>query len=147
MKQIKPIIFTLIATFCIFIGLSVPRSALADSDYPDITTKYDVNDMSQYSDDQLDQYVTMKKFYVQGVSYDRHHLERIVFTNTPTSKDYYFTVLNGNKHHKKIYVGDKVTIKGSVGPRQSLEHSSANKSFPNKFFGKKMIFVLTDKYK
>ena len=103
--------------------------------------------MSQYSDDDLDQYVTMKKFYVQGVSYDKHHLERIVFTNTPQSKDYYFTVLQGNKHHKRIVVGDTVTIKGSVGPRQELEKSQANSSFPKSLIGKDMIFVLTDSYK
>lgn len=116
-------------------------------DYPNITSKYDVNNMSQYSDDDLDQYVTMKNFYVQGVSYDKHHLERIVFTNTPQSKDYYFTVLQGNKHHKRVVVGDSITIKGSVGPRQILKKSQANRQFSKSLIGKNMIFVLTDSYK
>lgn len=122
-------------------------AASKNDDYPNITSKYDVNNMSQYSDDDLDQYVTMKKFYVQGVSYDKHHHERIVFTNKPQSKDYYFTVLQGNKHHKRLVVGDSVTIKGSVGPRQTLEKSQANRSFSKSLIGKKMIFVLTDSYK
>lgn len=103
--------------------------------------------MSQYSDDDLDQYVTMKIFYVQGISYDKQHMERIVFTNTPQSKDYYFTVLQGNKHHKRIAVGDSITIKGSVGPRQELENSAANRFFSKSLIGKNMIFVLTDSYK
>lgn len=122
-------------------------AASKKDDYPNITSKYDVNNMSQYSDDDLDQYVTMKNFYVQGISYDRHHQERIIFTNTPQSKDYYFTVLHGNKHHKHLAVGDSVTIKGAVEPRETLEKSPANKAFDNKFFGKQMIFVLTDSYK
>ncbi len=149
MKKIKPIFLGIIAAICLFAGTSFNQVASAKgNDYPDITTKYDTNNMSQYSDDQLDQYVTMKKFYVQGISYDKQHRERIVFTNQPDSKDYYFTVLKGNKHHKKLVVGDQVTIKGSVGPRQTLEKSSpANKFFDNKFFGKQMIFVLTDSYK
>lgn len=148
MKKIGLFVLGIIAFVCFFIGIQLNSSAFADSEYPDITTKYDVNNMSQYSDSQLDQCVTMKNFYVQGISYDKHHHERIVFTNTPQSKDYYFTVLHGNKHHKKLAVGDAVTIKGSVGPRQVLEKGSpANKFFSNNLFGKKMIFVLTDSYK
>lgn len=146
MKKLKYLGALLVLGFTI--GLSIPSSSYAkDSDYPDISTKYDTNNMSQYSDDDLDQYVTMKKFYVQGVSYDKQHRERIVFTNKPQSKDYYFTVLKGNKHHKRVVVGDSVTIKGGVGPRETLEKSPANRNFPNALFGKKMIFVLTDSYK
>lgn len=149
MKKSKVIILTFATMLLMFVGISFSQNASADdSDYPNITTKYDINNMSQYSDDQLDQNVTMKKFYVQGISYDKHHKERIVFTNTPQSKDYYFTVLNGNKHHKKLVVGDSVTIKGALGPRQTLEKDSpANKFFSNNLFGKDMIFVITDSYK
>lgn len=148
MKKSKSIILVIIVAAFVFIAPSFTQNISADdSDYPNITTKYDVNNMSQYSDDQLDQTVTMKKFYVQGISYDKQHRERIIFTNTPESTDYYFTVLNGNKHHKKLVVGDTVTIKGAVGPRQNLEKTPANKFFSNKFFGKDMIFVITDSYK
>lgn len=148
MKKYKSLFWVIIVATFVFVGLSFAKNVSADdSDYPNITTKYDVNNMSQYSDDQLDQNVTMKNFYVQGISYDKQHRERIVFTNTPQSTDYYFTVLRGNKYHKKLVVGDTVTIKGSVGPRQTLEKTPANKFFSNKFIGKKMILVLTDSYK
>ena len=131
----------------IMLGMFFSAGAVSADDYPNIASKYDVNNMSQYSDSDLDQYVTMKNFYVQGISYDKHHHERIVFTNTPQSKDYYFTVLQGNKHHKRLAVGDSVTIKGSVGPRQTLEKTQANKFFSKSLIGKNMIFVLTDSYK
>lgn len=140
----KKILLALSALLSIILFINV---AYASDDYPDISSKYDVNNMSQYSDDDLDQYVTMKNFYVQGISYDKQHMERIVFTNTPQSKDYYFTVLQGNKHHKKISVGDSITVKGLVGPRQKLEKSAANRSFSKSLIGKNMIFVLTDSYK
>lgn len=86
----KKILLALSALLSIILFINV---AYASDDYPDISSKYDVNNMSQYSDDDLDQYVTMKNFYVQGISYDKQHMERIVFTNTPQSKDYYFTVI------------------------------------------------------
>lgn len=140
----KKLLLALSALLGIILFINV---AYASDNYPDISSKYDVNNMSQYSDDDLGQLVTMKNFYVQGISYDKHHKERIVFTNTPQSKDYYFTVLQGNKHHKRIAVGDSITIKGSVGPRQELENSAANRFFSKSLIGKNMIFVLTDSYK
>lgn len=121
--------------------------ANADSiDYPDITTKFDVNNMGQYSDGQLSDYVTFKNFYVQSISYDKQHHERIVFTNTPQSKDYYFTALQG-KHKKRLAAGDSVTIKGQLAGRTRLERNPGNSWFKKSLFGKKMILVLTDSYK
>lgn len=135
----------------LFVGISlVSFTASADSnddDAPDITTKYDINNMDQYSDDDLGEYVTINKFYVKAVSYDKHHKKRIIFTNTPQSDTYFFTVLNGNKHNKKIKVGKKVTIKGTVFSKQSIEKTQANRGFGSNFYGKQAFFVLTDSYK
>ena len=114
----KKLLLVLSALLGIILFINV---AYASDDYPDISSKYDANNMSQYSDDDLGQLVTMKNFYVQGISYD--------------------------KHHKRIAVGDSITIKGSVGPRQELENSAANRSFSKSLIGKNMIFVLTDSYK
>lgn len=144
-KHILVLCLTILFTTAIF-SCSHYVSANQD-DYPDITTKYDVDNMSQYSNDDMGEYVTMNHFYVQSVSYDKHHKERIIFTNTPQSTDYYMTVLKGNKHHKKLAVGDSVTIKGMVGTRQTIENTQANSWFSHKFFGKQAFFVLTDSYK
>mgnify|MGYP003605946570 CR=1 FL=1 len=144
----KKIYKSLLCAVIIFALLCLPTALVHASsvDYPDITTKFDVNNMGQYSDGQLSDYVMFKNFYVQSISYDKQHRERIVFTNTPQSKDYYFTVLHG-KHKKRLAVGDSVTIKGQLAGRTRLERDSGNSWFKKSLFGKKMIFVLTDSYK
>ena len=148
MKKIKFLFLaSLILLFTTFAFNSNSTVSASKNNYPDITTKYDTNNMSQYSDDDMGEYVTMNKFYVQAISYDKHHKERIIFTNTPQSKTYYFTVLQGNKHHKRIAVGDTITVKGMVGTRETIEKTQANSWFAKKFFGQQAFFVLTDSYK
>lgn len=121
--------------------------ASSKTEYPNITSKFDVNNMGQYDDSDLFTNVSMKNFYVQSISYDKQHNERIIFTNTPQSNNYYFTVLQGRKHKKRIAVGDSITIKGQLNGRLTLEKSQANSWFAKKFFGKQAIMVLTDSYK
>ena len=122
-------------------------AASTNDDYPDITSKFDVNNMNQYDDSDLFTDVSIKKFYVQSISYDKHHNERIIFTNTPESTNYYFTVLQGRKHKKRIAVGDPITIKGQLNGRLEIEKTQANSWFAKKYFGKNAIMVLTASYK
>ena len=139
-------ILVLVAT--LFLGVLLTQSfnrANAD-DYPDIGTKYDLSNMKQYSDDQLFDSVTFKNFCVKSISFDRHHNERIVFTNVPESKTYFFTVLRGG-HKKHLAVGDSVTLKGDLNGRVTLEKTQANSWFNKSLFGKDAILVLTDSYK
>ena len=100
-------ILVLVAT--LFLGVLLTQSfnrANADG-YPDIGTKYDLSNMKQYSDDQLFDSVTFKNFCVKSISFDRHHNERIVFTNVPESKTYFFTVLRGgHKAFSRWWFGD-----------------------------------------
>lgn len=148
MKKTKLILATLLV--CSSLGIEVgltPANVNAKSNYPNISRKFDTDNMNQYSNSDLFADVTLKNFYVQTISYDKHHVERAIITDNPQSKDYYLVVLNSSKHNKKMAVGDSITIKGQLNGRTTIDKSPANSWFAHEYIGKKAILVLPDSYR
>lgn len=116
----------------------------ASSKYPDITTKFDVNKMSNYSEDDLFGNVTLKRFYVLGVSYDHVKQYRLVLVPKPTSNQYFYMTAD---KHKKVHVGQRITVKGQLNGRLQIPDDKWNKYFPSKALNENSTMVLVNSYK
>ncbi|MBB1108932.1 hypothetical protein H5S11_00245 [Limosilactobacillus sp. pH52_RY] len=95
--------------------------------------------MSSYSEDDLFTNLTLKRFYVIGVGKDHVHQYRLVLVPKSNSDQYFYMTTD---RHKKIKVGQRITIKGQLNDRLSIPNNKWNKTFPSKVLGQDSTMVL-----
>lgn len=117
--------------------------ALADSE-PNITTKYDVTNMSQYSDSQLTEAVSLKKFYVKDLGADKMGDYHILLTPAKNS-DQYFLVVTEKK--KKLHVGQKISLQGMLNGRGTINHNQVASGISSAYANEKVVMYQADSYK
>lgn len=88
-------------------GIESDTVVVAD-EYPDIRAKFDVSDMSQYSDEDLSVPVKLTKFYVQETHKDRIGSYHYLLTPSHDSDQYFLLV--SNDRIKKLKTGKKVSL-------------------------------------
>lgn len=88
-------------------GIASDTVVMAD-EYPDIRAKFDVTDMSQYSDEDLSVPVKLTKFYVQETHKDRIGSYHYLLTPSQDSDQYFLLV--SNDRIKKLKTGKKVSL-------------------------------------
>lgn len=135
------LIFLSVFSFLFFTSSTVSSDS---SEYPSITTKFDVDNMSKYNEEDLFESVTLKNFYVIGLTTDHVHQYRMVLVPKPSSNQYFYMTA---KKHKKIQVGQKTTIKGELNGRLEIPNDEWNKNFPSQVLNKQSTMVLVDSYK
>lgn len=118
------------------------NSQNTSSDYPDITSKFDINNMSQYSDDDLFVGVTLKNFYVKSVGADSMGQYHLLLTPDQSS-DQYFLVVTKSKN--RIAIGDKVTVECGLNGKGTVNNSQIKSGIDSEFSGKNVILTLPDK--
>ena len=85
MKKLLKTLFLILGTVMISITLLIGNIHSSSTSYPNITTKFNVDKMSSYNEDDLFASVTLKKFYVIGVTTDNVNQYRLVLTPKPNS--------------------------------------------------------------
>lgn len=96
----------------LLIATGAGLSAVHADDAPDVRTKFDVNHMSQYSDDQLSTPATLTNFYVKAVHKDKMDQYHYLLVPSKGSNQYFLLV--SDSKIKKAKVGHKVTIDGTL---------------------------------
>lgn len=106
-------------------NVKVVKKLKSSSNYPDIKTKLDISNMQQYSDNDLASpkvnHVTLKKFYVKYVSYDRDKSTNLLLTPNKKSDQYFFSHIDSKV---KTRIGNKVTIQGNLLGNSKTSHGS-----------------------
>jgi len=113
-----------------------------NSEYPNIKSKYDISNMSQYSSDDLFDSVTLNKFYVKNWGYNKYMGDRhLLLTPTKNSNQYFLVVTKT----KKVFKGDKITVQGSLNGLSEINHAQIKVGIQSKYLNKPDTLVLADK--
>lgn len=144
MKKLLKTLFLILGTVMISITLLIGNIHSSSTSYPNITTKFNVDKMSSYNEDNLFTSVTLKKFYVIGVTTDNVNQYRLVLTPKPNSNQYFYMTTS---KHKKISVGQKITVKGQLNGRLTIPDDKYNRQLPSNVLNKNATMVLVKSYK
>lgn len=111
---------------------------------PNITTQFDVSNMNQYSDNQLEEAVSINKFYIKDLGKD--HMGQYHMLLTPTKhSDQYFLVVTDKK--KTLHIGQKVNLEGQLNGRGKINHNQIASGISRIYANKSVILYLADSYK
>lgn len=113
-----------------------------NSDYPNIKSKFDVTNMTQYSDDDLFGAVTLNKFYVKSVGADPMKQYHVLLTPTKHSSQYFLLV---TKSKKKIRLHDKLTAQVALNGSSKINDAQINSGISESYSGKHVILTMPDK--
>lgn len=127
-----------------FLGMIFSFGAVSADDEPNITTQFDVTNMSQYSDDQLEKAVSIKKFYIKDLGKAQRGQYHILLTPNKNS-DQYFLVVTDKK--KKLHVGQKISLEGQLNGRGKINHNQIASGISRAYANKPAILYLADSYK
>ena len=144
MKKLLKTLFLILGTVMISITLLIGNIYSSSTSYPNITTKFNVDKMSSYNEDDLFASVTLKKFYVIGVTTDNVNQYRLVLTPKPNSNQYFYMTTS---KHKKISVGQKITVKGQLNGRLTIPDDKYNRHLQSNVLNKNATMVLVKSYK
>lgn len=144
MNKLLKTLFLILGTVMISITFLIGNIHSSSTSYPNITTKFNVDKMSDYDEDDLFTSVTLKKFYVIGVTTDNVNQYCLVLTPKPSSNQYFYMTTS---KHKKISVGQKITVKGQLNGRVTIPDDKYNRHFPPNVLNKTATMVLVKSYK
>lgn len=130
--------------FGIALGMLFSAGAVSADDEPNITTKFDVTNMSQYSDSQLEDAVSISKFYVKDLGKDKMGQYHMLLTPTKNSNQYFLVVTNKKK---KLRIGQKVSLQGQLNGRGKINHNQIASGISRAYANKKVVLYLADSYK
>ena len=136
MKKLLKTLFLILGTVMISITLLIGNIHSSSTSYPNITTKFNVDDLFAS--------VTLKKFYVIGVTTDNVNQYRLVLTPKPNSNQYFYMTTS---KHKKISVGQKITVKGQLNGRLTIPDDKYNRHLQSNVLNKNATMVLVKSYK
>lgn len=130
-------------------NVKVVKKLKSSSNYPDIKTKLDISNMQQYSDNDLASpkvnHVTLKKFYVKYVSYDRDKSTNLLLTPNKKSDQYFFSHIDSKV---KTRIGNKVTIQGNLlGNSKISKGSNGYGHITKRYVNKPDTLINTSKIK
>lgn len=114
----------------------------SSDEYPDIATKFDINNMSQYSDSDLFAGVTLKNFYVKSLGADSMKQYHLLLTPEENSDQYFLVV---TKSKKRIAIGDTVTVECGLNGSSKVNNAQINSGIDNEYLGKDVILTTPDK--
>ncbi|UQS83515.1 hypothetical protein [Bombilactobacillus thymidiniphilus] len=116
----------------------------SNSEYPDITNSFDVNNMSQYSsEDLLGQAVTLTNFYVKDIGADKMKQYHLLLTPTQNSDQYFLAVTD--KLSQRVKLGDIVSIQGPLNGKSKVNDSQINSGISENYFNKPITLIEVDK--
>lgn len=118
-------------------------SVLADNE-PDIATKYDITNMSQYDDSQLEDAVSLNKFFVKDLGKDKLGNYHILITPTRKSNQYFLVV---TKKGKKLHVGQRISLQGMLNGRGKVNHNQVASGISRAYANKDVVLYQADSYK
>lgn len=144
MNKLLKTLFLILGTVMISITFLIGNIHSSSTSYPNITTKFNVDKMSSYNEDDLFASVTLKKFYVIGATTDNVNQYRLVLTPKPNSNQYFYMTTS---KHKKINVGQKITVKGQLNGRLTIPDDKYNRQLPSNVLNKNATMVLVKSYK
>jgi len=129
--------------------IKVVKKLNPSSNYPDIKTKLDISNMQQYSDNDLASpkvnHVTLKKFYVKYVSYDRDKSTNLLLTPNKKSDQYFFSHIDSKV---KTRTGNKITIQGNLlGNSKTSQGSNGYGYITKRYVNKPDTLINTSKIK
>lgn len=110
-------------------------------DYPDINSKFDVNNMNQYSDDDLFTGVLMKNFYIKDIGGDKMKQYHILLTPNKKSKSYFLAV---TKSKKRLIINKKITVTAILQSHTKINSNQINSGISSKYYNKKAILIDID---
>lgn len=113
-----------------------------NSDYPNIKSKFDITNMSQYSDDDLFGAVTLNKFYVKDVGADSMKQYHVLLTPTKHSSQYFLLV---TKFKKKIRLHNKLTAQVALNGSSKINDAQINSGISESYLDKHVILTMPDK--
>lgn len=135
-------IFTLDNNIQTVVAAKTVKKLKPNSKYPNIKSKYDIKDMSQYTDDDLFDAVTLNKFYVKDWGYNSYMGDRhLLLTPTKKSKQYFLVVTKT----KKVFKGDRITVQGSLNGPSHVNQAQIKVGMQKKYLNKPDTLVLADK--
>lgn len=115
-------------------------SSTSESEYPDIASKFDLDNLTKYSDADLFSPVTLNEFFVADVAADNFHEYHLLLTPKGGTQEF----LAIGKSDKKITLGSTISLQGMLNGWGTVNENQIKNGISDQYSDDKVALISID---